>query len=104
MDVKEDSSLLKSKWLRVVVEEHERSQSKKCEEARNRAQIMEVTQILKEETKVNDPTWEMKDFPLPAPGLIERFKGQSGLLTGNVSKALNNCHPCSALMNSGLLL
>lgn len=56
MDVKEDSSLLKSKWLRVVVEEHERSQSKKCEEARNRAQIMEVTQILKEETKVNDPT------------------------------------------------
>ena len=52
----EDSSLPKSKWIGVVLEEHERRQSDKCEEARNRGQIIEITQILKEETKVNCPT------------------------------------------------
>ena len=52
----QDSSLPKSNWIGVVLEEHERIQSDKCEEARNRGQIIEVTQILKEETRVNCPT------------------------------------------------
>ena len=45
MNVVEDSSLPKSKWIGVVLEENERSQSDKCEEARNRGNEGKLTDL-----------------------------------------------------------